>query len=70
MQYHVFYPRAGSTLDDINVNIHLTKCGRGTYNADDDEIIAPACDPETDSDCAKTQQQVIGRRLLRSKHNW
>jgi hypothetical protein len=67
MQYHVFYPRAGSVLDDANVNIHLTTCGRGTYNADDDEIIVPdACDP-SNSDCSR---QVVGRRLLRSKHNW
>ena len=65
----MFYPRAGSELDDVNVNIHLTTCGRGTYNADDDEIIAP-CDPATASECAKTQQQLVGRRLLRSKHDW
>ena len=59
VQYHVFYPRNGSPLDDPSANIHLTVCGRGTYNADDD--VPSSGGPPTSGG---------GRRLLRSKHNW
>jgi hypothetical protein len=68
----VFYPRTGTVLDNIDNNIHLTTCGRGTYNANDDEVITPACTSDNPSDCDKAAepQQVSGRRLLRNKHNW